>query len=58
MNNSLHHPWRAKFISLFLAVFFWWFLKSQLEPNFLQKEWQLHTLRQLNETTSPSPTLR
>lgn len=53
MNHSLHSPWRAKLISVVLAVLFWWFLKSQIEPNFFRKAWQLYTLQRLNETTAP-----
>ncbi len=48
MSQSPRHPWRAKTICLLIASMMWWFMKSQQEPNFLQKEWQLFHLRQLN----------
>ncbi|MEZ5405717.1 MAG: hypothetical protein R3F23_05920 [Verrucomicrobiia bacterium] len=53
MNASFFSNWRAKLTSILIAFAFWWFLKSQLEPNFFQKAWQLYTLQQLNETTAP-----
>ncbi len=50
MNREPTHPLRAKMICVLLAVFVWWLIKSQMEPNFWQKEWTIFKLRQLNET--------
>jgi YbbR domain-containing protein len=53
MKRALDHPWRAIFVCVLLAALTWWLIKSQREPNFWRKEWQLHQLRKLNETRTP-----